>query len=313
MIVQDVQLLCPAQLRDCLVRLGCHLVHAFQPLMGGSASKAKRPPVSRAQRQQDMMGGARRRSAEEEEQEQEQGAAAAGAAAAAAGGGGASAGGASASEASSRAASVGGLPPLPRAGGGSGAGERASGGGEGGGLALREVRLASGGSQRIIHSRHVSREQPSRAEVLEDEGSLLALLLEQNAAHRLAGAHGEEEEEEGEEGGGEQLGSRAASVSEVHDTSTSGSLPISPVLGGGGGGGGERDEASAVLELEVEFVHVQVNLVSESCAGSLLLGTNSALLQQQRHPGKGERTIAFSMDQVRGPAAGRQGGCRLGG
>lgn len=43
---------------------------------------------------------------------------------------------------------------------------------------------------------------------------------------------------------------------------------------------------------------LQVNLVTEEAAGSLLLGTNSALLQQHRHPAKGERTISFSMDQV---------------
>ncbi len=43
-------------------------------------------------------------------------------------------------------------------------------------------------------------------------------------------------------------------------------------------------------------------MVSEYAAGSLLLGTNSALLQQHRHPAKGERTISFSMDQVGWPA-----------
>ena len=52
------------------------------------------------------------------------------------------------------------------------------------------------------------------------------------------------------------------------------------------------------LEYEIEFVQVQVNMVSESAAGSLVLGTNTALLMGHLAPARKERTVTFKMDQV---------------
>lgn len=61
---------------------------------------------------------------------------------------------------------------------------------------------------------------------------------------------------------------------------------------------------ASVLELEVEFVHVQVALVAHGSGGSsggggaLVLGTDSALLVGHHLPSSRERTHAFNMDQV---------------
>ncbi|WIA10179.1 hypothetical protein OEZ85_010383 [Tetradesmus obliquus] len=53
-----------------------------------------------------------------------------------------------------------------------------------------------------------------------------------------------------------------------------------------------------LLEYEIEFVQVQVNLVSDNARGSLVLGTNSALLMGHLNPARLERSVSFKMDQV---------------
>jgi hypothetical protein len=42
----------------------------------------------------------------------------------------------------------------------------------------------------------------------------------------------------------------------------------------------------------------QVNLVSDNARGSLVLGTNSALLLGHLNPARLERSVSFKMDQV---------------
>jgi hypothetical protein len=283
MIVQDVKVLCPAELREALLGTALHLNNAFAPLYNRSSSRPKPPVINRVNRQREMMAGARRKSADEQAADAAIAAAEAHAAAeaAATATGPASKAGPDATSSTAAAAagslertSSMGASALHRSSMGSAA-ERCSDAGTTTSQCNSQKDLVSNGSlQRIIHSRHVSRD--NRTEVVEDEDALLALLLEQNAAHR----HQDPVDEE-------QMASRATSTTELHDASTS-SLPMSPISASD-----EQEERGSldqapVLELAIEFVQVQVS--------SAVRGCNSGLAATQAQAGAPAfQRAAFSM------------------
>jgi hypothetical protein len=134
------------------------------------------------------------------------------------------------------------------------------------------------------------------------ELALLQLILEQNKAQEVG--KGPKSLTSGTAGGedGEPETPLSYDASEVSEDSS--------LLGAGSGGrwgpGGYAASPAArqaswdelQLEYEIEFVQVQVNMVSEFAAGSLVLGTNTALLMGHLAPARRERTVTFKMDQV---------------
>jgi hypothetical protein len=257
MIVQDVKVLCPAELREALLGTALHINNAFAPLYNRSSSRPKPPVINRVNRQKEMMAGARRKSADEQAADAASSVAESSSAAASPAGKAAP----SDTTTSAAAAAAGASGPLERASSMgastlhrssvSSAVERSSDPGtiNSQGTASKEL-VSSSSLKRIIHSRHVSRD--NRTEVVEDEDALLALLLEQHAAQR----HHDPADEE-------QVTSRATSTTEVQDTSSC-SQPVSPTAAAGS----EQPEQAPVLELAIEFVQVQVSSAALCCSSS---------------------------------------------
>ncbi len=148
--------------------------------------------------------------------------------------------------------------------------------------------------------------QKQQKQLAADEDALLALLQQQNEASGLSNIRtARRRRPDADEVDSFVSGSMA-------DTDDYGSTPLAgsnadadwdQIGGAGGSGGGQGRPEECLLEFEIEFVQVQVNLASDHAAGALVLGTNSALLLGHHYPGRGERSVTFKMDQV--------GGCKL--
>jgi hypothetical protein len=291
MIAQDVRVLCPSDLRDTLVLLFVHMGQAFGGITFGA------PPAARRVRTSQPSGGA-------------------GSAAAA---GGDASGGGGASDVGGGAAGG----PLSRRSQGPGDGRGSVDGGGSAGAAKSVASGAGGGGASAAEG---------AAAAAADEAALLALLLAQKARRARrggssggggTGSGGGAGDDDAESTGHAELDppdtpkSHAASESDrgggsVHSGHAAAGAGAAPAGRGGGAGappggdGGEpRGWGTSLLEYEIEFVQVQVNLASDpegSAPGSLVLGTNSALLLGHYFPVRRERTVTFKMDQVRARA-----------
>ncbi|KIY92262.1 hypothetical protein MNEG_15701 [Monoraphidium neglectum] len=270
MIAQDARILCPGELRDALVLLFVHMGQAFGGITFGQPSRPRRVRTSQPS------GGAGGAAAPPEE-----------------------------------------APPAPAAprqqdGGGGAAAvkqqqQQQQQGGDAGGAAVgaappSKVSADEGGGSQ---SEAAVPGAPAAAE----EGALLrALLLQKQQRQEADAAHGDADS--------------ATATDEGPDTPQSGAGAAPRGMSGGGGAdalseesapavssaaaaaaaaGGRAAWDSCLLEYEIEFVQVQVNLISDpegGAPGSLVLGTNSALLLGHYYPVRRERTVTFKMDQV---------------